>query len=138
MSSEHQIAKWTVAGRVREVLVWHVALVFAAILQTGLTRANDHHTQYLNDMKILACVTAQNAVRARLKQEGPVGFESCASSKFDFEISADDRNYKVFGNAIVMIPSGAPKSRRFRVRINHNPGSYGEWGFEVTGVDVDP
>jgi hypothetical protein len=28
--------------------------------------------------------------------------------------------------------------KRFFVRLNHNPYSYGDWGFEVIKVEIDP
>jgi hypothetical protein len=115
-----------------------VTLVLAAVLQADLSRAEDRSKAYLNDMRIMACVTAENAVRARLKDQGQVSFESCASSKFDIDLAADDRDYKVFGYATILSPDVASVTKRFFVRINHDPDSYGDWGFEVTKVEIDP
>ncbi|WP_210183086.1 hypothetical protein, partial [Bradyrhizobium retamae] len=83
-------------------------------------------------------LSAQNAVRAHLKGKGRVSFESCASNKFDIDLAADDRDYKVFGYATISAPNVALATKRFYVRINHDPGSYGDWGFEVTKVEIDP
>src|SRR4051812_38406610 len=66
-----------------------LALVFAAALETSLSRAEGRSKAYLNDMRVMACVTAQSAVRARLKDQGQVGFESCASNKFGIDLAAD-------------------------------------------------
>lgn len=115
-----------------------VALVFVAALRADLSRAEERSKAYLNDMRIMACVTAQNAVRSHLKDQGRVSFESCASNKFEIDIAADDRDYKVFGYATISSPNVALATKRFYVRINHDPGSYGEWGFEVTKVEIDP
>jgi len=116
-------------------IVAGVALMFSADPSKAETRS----PIYLNDMRIMACVTAQKAVRARLKGLGRVSFESCASGKFDFTYSDDDREYSVAGHATVDALLGkAGQLQRFFVVINHNPGSYGDWGFEVTNIEIDP
>ncbi len=123
---------------VTKAIACRVTLVFAVVLQADLSHAEDRSKAYLNDMRIMACVTAQNAARARLKDQGPVSFESCASNKFDVELGADDRDYRVSGYVTVLSPNAGPAVRRFFVRINHDPGSYGEWGFEVITVEIAP
>jgi hypothetical protein len=115
-----------------------VAFVFAAALRADLSRAEERSNAYLNDMRIMACVTAQNTVRAHLKDQGRVSFESCASHKFEIDLAADDRDYRVSGYATVLSPNARPVDKRFFVTINHNPGSYGDWGFEVLRVEIDP
>jgi hypothetical protein len=112
-------------------------LIFAIVFQVDSSRADDRSLGYLNDMRILACVTAENAVRARLMPQGSVNFESCASGEFDIDLAADDREYKVSGYATVSSSANSAR-RRFFVRMNHNPNSYGDWGFEVTKVEIDP
>jgi len=108
------------------------------VFHEDLSRADDRLEAYLNDMRIMACISAENAVRARLKDRGQVSFESCASNKFDIDLGVDDRVYRVSGYATVLSPSARPVDRRFLVRMNHNPGSYGDWGFEVIRVEIDP
>ncbi len=115
-----------------------VTLALATASQLGFARADDRSLSYLNDMRIMACVTAENAVRARLKEQGPVSFESCASNKFDIDLAANDRDYKVKGYATVLSARDGSAPKRFLVRINHNPQSYGAWGFEVIEIVVDP
>jgi hypothetical protein len=123
---------------VADAILFCVTLIFAVALRSGLCRADERLSTYLNDMRIMACITAENAVRARLQDRGRVSFESCASDKFDIDISADDRDYKVRGYATILSPNVASTTKHFFVRINHNPGSYGDWGFEVTRVEIDP
>jgi hypothetical protein len=115
-----------------------VTLALATASQLSLARADDRPLSYLNDMRIIACVTAENAVRTRLKEQGPVSFESCASNNFDIDLAANDRDYMVGGYATVLSAGDGPASKRFLVRLNHNPQSYGAWGFEVIEVVVDP
>jgi hypothetical protein len=123
----------------KTVAMAYVTLALAATAsQLGLARADDRSPSYLNDMRIMACVTAENAVRARLKEQGPVSFESCASNKFDVDLAADDRDYTVEGYATVLSAGNAPASKRFLVRLNHNPRSYGAWGFDVIKIVIDP
>jgi hypothetical protein len=114
------------------------ALILAIVFQVDSSRADDRSQGYLNDMRIMACVIAENAVRARLKHQGPVSFESCASSTFDIDLAADDRDYKVSGYATVLSPGAGSARRRFFVGINHNPASYSDWGFEVTKIEIEP
>jgi hypothetical protein len=113
-------------------------LIVAIVLQVDPSHADNRSLSYLNDMRIMACVTAENVVRARLKDQGLVSFESCASGKFDIVLATDDRDYKVSGYAAVLSPSAGSTHRRFFVRINHNPNSYSDWGFEVIKVEIDP
>ena len=124
-------------GAIRAITCCSV-LIFAMVFHEDLSRADDRLEAYLNDMRIMACITAENAVRARLKDRGQVSFESCASNKFDIDLGVDDRDYRVSGYATVLSPSARPVDRRFLVRMNHNPGSYGDWGFEVIRVEIDP
>jgi hypothetical protein len=119
-----------------EAIVCRVTLIFATVFHADLSHAEDRSKTYLNDMRIMACVAAQHAVRARLKDQGLVSFESCASNKFDIDLAADDRDYKVSGYATLLSPNTGSTFRRFFVRINHDPGSYGDWGFEVTKVEI--
>ena len=115
-----------------------IMLTFAAVSHPDSSHAEERSKAYLNDMRIMACVTAENAVRARLKDQGQVSFESCASNKFDIDLGAADRDYKVYGFATLLSPNAAPAYRRFFVHMNHDPGSYRDWGFEVTKVEIDP
>lgn len=121
-----------------KVVVGCATLVFITIFRAELSFAEGRSKAYLNDMRIMACITAQNAVRAHWKGQGRVSFESCASNKFEIDLATDDRDYKVFGCATISAPNVALATKRFYVRINHDPGSYGEWGFEVTKVEIDP
>jgi hypothetical protein len=120
------------------VVILLVTLTLAAVFRPASSRADERLNAYLNDMRIMACIAAENAVRARLKELGRVSFESCASNTFDIDISADDRDYKVRGYAIILPPNVASTIKHFFVQISHNPGSYGDWGFEVTRVEIDP
>jgi hypothetical protein len=124
--------------RCLKAIVGCIALVFVADLRASSYGAEERSKAYLNDMRIMACVTAQNAVRSHLRDQGRVSFESCASNKFEIHLAADDRDYKVFGYATISSPNVALATKRFYVRINHDPGSYGDWGFEVTKVQIDP
>jgi hypothetical protein len=126
----------TISAAPRAVI--YIASITLFLFGVGSSRADDRSQSYLNDMKIMACVMAENAVRGRLNDQGLVSFESCASNKFDFDLAADDRNYKVVGYATVVSSNASSIRRRFSVHLNHNPGSYGEWGFEVTKVEIDP
>jgi hypothetical protein len=123
---------------IADAVILCVTLILAIVLRSGLSRADERLNAYLNDMRIMACVTAENAVRARLQDRGRVSFESCASNKFDIDVAADDRDYKVRGYATILSPNVASTTKHFFVRINHDPGSYGDWGFEVTRVEIDP
>jgi hypothetical protein len=116
----------------------YVALIAVSVFKADLSSADDRSLSYSNDMRIMACVTAENIVRARLKDQGEVSFESCASDKFNVDLAADDRDYKVAGYATIVASDGRAAQRHFFVRINHNPGAYSDLGFEVTKVDIDP
>jgi hypothetical protein len=72
-------------------MVWRAVLIFVAFFQVNLSRADDRAVTYLRDMRILACVKAENAVRERLKNEGQVSFESCASDEIDVDLGSADR-----------------------------------------------
>jgi hypothetical protein len=121
-------------------------LILAAFFQANLSRADDRLADYLRDMRVLACVTAEKAVREQLKKEGHVSFESCASGQFDFDVGLSDRNYlglndrdyKVSGYVTVLSRDVGPVVRRFLVSMNHDPGSYEDWGFEVTRIEIGP
>jgi hypothetical protein len=113
-------------------------LILAILFQPELSYADDRPRAYLNDMRIMACIAAENAVRARLKDQGQISFESCASNKFDIDLAANDRDYQVRGYGTLLPPSAGSVNKRFLVRINHNPASYGDWGFTVTKVEIDP
>jgi hypothetical protein len=119
-------------------MAWKAVLVFVAFFQANLSRADDRGVTYLRDMRILACVKAENAVRERLKNEGQVSFESCASDKFDVDLGSDDRNYKVSGNTTVLYPDARPVVRRFSVSMNHDRGAYRDRQFNVTRIEIDP
>jgi hypothetical protein len=119
-------------------MAWKAVLVFVAFFQANLSRADDRGVTYLRNMRILACVKAENAVRERLKNEGQVSFESCASDKFDVDLGSDDRNYKVSGNTTVLYPDARPVVRRFSVSMNHDRGAYRDRQFNVTRIEIDP
>lgn len=91
----------------------YTALIVMAVFKVDLSSADDRSLSYLNDMRIMACVTAENVVRARLKDRGPISFESCASNKFDFDSAADDRDCKVAGYATVVSQMGARRKGIF-------------------------
>jgi hypothetical protein len=136
LSERMPIQDGTISAAPRTVI--YIALVALLFFKMGSSRADDRSQSYLNDMKIMACVTAENAVRARLKDQGLVSFESCASNRFDVELAADDRDYKVVGYAIVVSSKTRSERKRFFVDMNHYPGSYGDWGFVVTKIELAP
>jgi hypothetical protein len=113
-------------------------LILVNLFQSELCYADDRPQGYLNDMRIMACVAAENAVRARLQDQGKVSFEGCASDKFDIDIAANDRDYQVRGYGTLLSPNAGAVKKRFLVRMNHSPASYGDWGFTVTEVEIDP
>jgi hypothetical protein len=129
---------FAVSKGLAHAIVFCVTLIVALTLRSKFSHAAERPEYYWNDMRIMACITAENAVRARLKDKGQVSFEGCASNEFDIDIAVDDRDYKVFGYGIILSPNGASTYMHFFVRINHYPGSYGDWGFEVTKVEIDP
>jgi hypothetical protein len=138
MPIKNHSAALAVSKAVADAIVVFVTLIFALVLRSDLSHADKRPEAYWNNMRIMACITAENAVRARLKDKGQVSFESCASNKFDIDIAVDDRDYKVFGYGTILSPNGASATKHFFVRINHDPDSYGDWGFEVTRVEIDP
>jgi hypothetical protein len=88
-------------------------LILAAVLRAELSYAEDRSSAYLNDMRITACIKAENAVRARLRDKGRVSFESCASNRFEVDLGgANDRDYKVSGYATVLASDAPPVNRR--------------------------
>jgi hypothetical protein len=113
-------------------------LILAILFQPELSYADDRPQAYLNDMRIMACVAAENAVRARLKDQGQISFESCASNKFDIDLAVNDRDYQVRGYGTLLSPNAGPVNKHFVVRMNHNPRTYADWGFTVTKVEIDP
>jgi hypothetical protein len=119
-------------------MAWKAVLIVVAFFQVGLSRADDRPATYLRQMRILACVKAENAVRERLKNEGQVSFESCASDEFEFDPGSDDRDYKVSGYATFLSRDARPVVRRYSVDIKHEPFSYQDWGFGVTRIEIDP
>jgi hypothetical protein len=125
-------------SKLRANAVYGAALILSIAFQSGFCRAEERSQPYVNDMRILACVAAENAVRARLKDQGQVNFESCASNSFDIDLAADDRDYQVRGYGTLLSPDAGSVHKRFFVRLNHNPYSYGDWGFKVIKVEIDP
>jgi hypothetical protein len=112
--------------------------ILTILLQPGLSYAGDRPQGYPRDMRIVACIVAENAVRARLQEEWRIGFESCASDKFDIDLAIDDRAYQVRGYGTLLSPNAGSVNKRFMVRIIHTPASYGDWGFKVTAVEINP
>jgi hypothetical protein len=113
-------------------------LIMAILFQPELSYADDRPQAYWNDMRIMACIAAENAVRFRLKDQGQISFESCASDKFDIDLAANDRDYQVRGYGTLLPPNAGSVNKRFLVRMNHNPAAYGDWAFTVTKVEIDP
>jgi hypothetical protein len=138
MPKKYHSTVLVVSRFVTKATAYRVALIVLIALQSGFCRAEERPQYYLNDMRIMACITAENAVRAYLKDQGQVSFESCASNKFDIDLAVDDRDYQVRGYATLLSPNAGSAYKRFFVRLNHDPNSYGDWGFEVTKVEIDP
>jgi hypothetical protein len=113
-------------------------LILAILFQPKLSYAGDRPRAYLIDMRIMACIAAENAVRFRLKDQGQISFESCASDKFDIDLGTNDRDYQVRGYGTLLPPNARSVNKRFLVRMNHNPASYADWGFQVTEIEIDP
>jgi hypothetical protein len=113
-------------------------ITFAILPQPEFSYADDRPQGYSNDMRIMACIAAENAVRTRLKDQGQISFESCASDKFDIDLAINDRDYQVRGYGTLRRPDGGSVNKNFLVHMNHNPATYGDWGFAVTKVEIDP
>lgn len=107
-----------------------------SISQVDQDRARETQA-YQDHVRLTACIVAQNALRAYLEVRARVSFDSCASKKFDVDISIDDRDYTVSGYATVLPPSGPSVLRHFSVRIDHAPGAYPEWNFKVSKIEID-
>ena len=138
MSIRDQRAAFTASRAVTVTSTCGTMSILTILLQSGLSYAGDLPQAYLNDMRIMACIVAENAVRARLQDQGQISFESCASDKFDIDLAIDDRAYQVRGYGTLLSPNTGSVKKRFMVRIIHTPASYGDWGFNVTAVEINP
>jgi hypothetical protein len=127
----------------RAVCFWSVWALIPGIIPTlgaeGIVQADQAAVQaYQDDVKLRACIVAQNSVRTHLEGQARVSFDSCASKSFDVAISADDKDYTVSGYATVLPPLGPSALKPFVVHIDHDPGGYPEWNFRVGSVEIAP
>jgi hypothetical protein len=130
------------AARVCSIWALNFAACSAVLLgAVGVSQANQDQDRkfqaYQYHVRLTACIVAQNGLRAYLQAQARVSFDSCASKKFDVVISDDDRDYVVSGYATLLPPSGPSALRHFSVRIDHAPGTYPEWSFKVSKIEID-
>jgi hypothetical protein len=119
------------------LLLFTVSFGSESISQVGQDRAREAQA-YQDYVTLMACIVAQNGLRAYLEVRARVSFDSCASKKFEVDISTDDRDYTVSGYATVLPPSGPSVVRHFSVHIDHAPGAYPEWNFKVGKIEIAP